>query len=296
MTREQAIEIIRKERKCVDRDCDIERSCGKCDLMMSTKEPILMAFDMAIRALEKEIKRDKDCEWGRMTFESASGILQFEFSDGTVKRVKQAELEPCDDAISRAVLDEMKEIMNDINGNPHYVVRMEDIRKLPPVTPKPTMRDRVEKEYLLESIREDLEKLQSENDELRKQIEPCEDAISREAAIDAIEKWLSCYDCNETERHIMRATQSILYDLPSVTPSRHKGHWIPVSERLPEAGEYIGDVARYYLVQNEYGDMLVARYTHSKYWEQIYQSKPIGDEIIAWMPLPKPYEPQGSEV
>lgn len=66
--------------------------------------------------------------------------------------------------------------------------------------------------------------------------------------------------------------------------------WIPVSERLPEAGEYIGDVERYYLVQNEYGDMLVARYTHGEYWEQIYQLKPIGDEIIAWMSLPEPYE------
>ena len=64
--------------------------------------------------------------------------------------------------------------------------------------------------------------------------------------------------------------------------------WIPVSERLPEAGEYIGDVAKYYLVQNEYGDMLVARYTNGEYWEQIFQLKPIGDEIVAWMPLPEP--------
>lgn len=75
------------------------------------------------------------------------------------------------------------------------------------------------------------------------------------------------------------------------------GKWIPVSERLPEADEYIGDVERYYLVQNEYGDMLVARYTHCGYWEQIYQLKPIGDEVVAWMPLPEPYkaEPQESE-
>lgn len=66
--------------------------------------------------------------------------------------------------------------------------------------------------------------------------------------------------------------------------------WIPCSERLPEKGEYIGDVAKYYLVQNEYGDMLVARYTHGEYWEQIYQLKPIGDEIVAWQPLPTPYK------
>ena len=73
------------------------------------------------------------------------------------------------------------------------------------------------------------------------------------------------------------------------------GRWILVSEGLPEAGEYVGDVAKYYLVQNEYGDMLVARYTHSGYWEQIYQLQPIGDEIVAWMPLPEPYKTE-SEV
>lgn len=38
----------------MDRDCDIERSCGKCDLMMPTKEPILEAYNMAIKALEQE--------------------------------------------------------------------------------------------------------------------------------------------------------------------------------------------------------------------------------------------------
>ena len=71
--------------------------------------------------------------------------------------------------------------------------------------------------------------------------------------------------------------------------------WIPVSERLPKAGEYIGDVDKYYLVQNEYGDMLVARYTHSEYWEQIYQFTPIADEIIAWRELPQPYEAESEE-
>jgi hypothetical protein len=53
MNREEAIAIIRKEYLCVDRDCDIERSCGKCDLMMPSKEPILEAYSMAIKALEQ---------------------------------------------------------------------------------------------------------------------------------------------------------------------------------------------------------------------------------------------------
>ena len=54
MTREEAIAIIRKEYLCVDRDCDIERSCGKCDLAMPSKEPILQAYKLAIKALEQE--------------------------------------------------------------------------------------------------------------------------------------------------------------------------------------------------------------------------------------------------
>lgn len=77
---------------------------------------------------------------------------------------------------------------------------------------------------------------------------------------------------------------------------REQSKWIPVSERLPKAGEYIGDVDKYYLVQNEYGDMLVARYTHSEYWEQIYQLQPIGDKIVAWMPLPEAFKAEREEV
>jgi hypothetical protein len=54
MTNAEAIAIIRKEYLCVDRDCDIEKNCGRCDLMMPSKEPILEAYKMAIQALEQE--------------------------------------------------------------------------------------------------------------------------------------------------------------------------------------------------------------------------------------------------
>ena len=56
MTNEEAKAIIRKEYLCVDRDCDIERSCGKCDLMIPSKEPILQAYKMAMDALEQITK------------------------------------------------------------------------------------------------------------------------------------------------------------------------------------------------------------------------------------------------
>ena len=68
--------------------------------------------------------------------------------------------------------------------------------------------------------------------------------------------------------------------------------WIPVSERLPKPNECVGNVCRYCLIQNEYGDMMVARWD-GQGWEQMYQyGEYIEDEVIAWMPLPKPYEPQ----
>ena len=83
MTRDEAIAIIRKEYLCVDRDCDIEKNCGKCDLVMPSKEPILEAFKMAINALEQE-----PCE------------------DATLKDIfcmgcEYKEQQPCEDAISR---------------------------------------------------------------------------------------------------------------------------------------------------------------------------------------------------
>jgi hypothetical protein len=70
--------------------------------------------------------------------------------------------------------------------------------------------------------------------------------------------------------------------------------WISVSERLPKADEYVGNVAKYYLVQNEFGDMMVARYTHSEYWVQMYQLKPIAN-IIAWCELPQPFKVESEE-
>lgn len=43
--------------------------------------------------------------------------------------------EPSTDAVSRQMIEEIKEIMTDISGNSVYVARMSDIRALPPVTP-----------------------------------------------------------------------------------------------------------------------------------------------------------------
>ena len=68
--------------------------------------------------------------------------------------------------------------------------------------------------------------------------------------------------------------------------------WISCSERMPEPKETENLIAKYYLVQNEYGDMMVARWDGNG-WEQMYQHEYLKDDVVAWMPLPERYEYEG---
>lgn len=70
---------------------------------------------------------------------------------------------------------------------------------------------------------------------------------------------------------------------------REKTRWTPCSERLPKENEYEGDVCKYYLIQDEYGDMYMAHLS-SVGWIPIDSLKAISDEVIAWRPLPQPYK------
>ena len=97
-----------------------------------------------------------------------------------------------------------------------------------------------------------------------------EDAKYRKIIIWAIEK--------EKENTINKVLDK-KWDVP------YENKWIPCSKKLPK-------VNKYYLVQNEYGDMLVAKYIKKNCWEEIYSRHKLGvlDDIVAWMPLPKPYK------
>lgn len=68
--------------------------------------------------------------------------------------------------------------------------------------------------------------------------------------------------------------------------------WIPVSERLPE--EKLGDdgyydPSKYVLVQMKSGLMHIAKYWSRFNHKWLGLEYPTTDEVVAWMPLPKPY-------
>lgn len=114
------------------------------------------------------------------------------------------------------------------------------------------------------------------------------DLIERQAVDDAIYDYSRACDVNYAQ------IMEYIDKLPSVTPQQNVGMWIHVSERLPEENEYIGDVCKYYLIQDEYGDMHVAHLSNVG-WIPMDSLKAIGNEVIAWMPLPQPYKGESED-
>lgn len=70
--------------------------------------------------------------------------------------------------------------------------------------------------------------------------------------------------------------------------------WISCNKRLPKKNEYVDDVRKYYLIQDEYGDMHVAHIS-GRGWEPMESIKALGCDVVAWMPLPEPYKGGDSE-
>jgi hypothetical protein len=109
------------------------------------------------------------------------------------------------------------------------------------------------------------------------EIEPSEDAISRDAVMKCFEKWQP-----------YMATRILGYEqelsqLPSVTPQQTR--WIPCSERLPERDvnvlTYHRDVAFDYQYVSWIDD-------YSGKWAGFIGN--LSDEVLAWMPLPEDYK------
>lgn len=65
MDRKEAVEIIKIERQCVERNTqnECDRDCANCDLLL-LDEKIFAAYDMAIAALEEKDHRCSNCRHG----------------------------------------------------------------------------------------------------------------------------------------------------------------------------------------------------------------------------------------
>lgn len=118
--------------------------------------------------------------------------------------------------------------------------------------------------------------------------QPCEDCISRQAAIDAIAKIHPIdteYDCTLYDKLDVRY---VLMDLPSVTSW---SDWIPVSEKLPEPLTAVLLTVRYkssgcLTYQMGYWEDALEK------WEKWLEIGTLEEEfdVIAWMELPEKYE------
>lgn len=113
--------------------------------------------------------------------------------------------------------------------------------------------------------------------------EPCEDCISREYAIK---------QCGFGMTNLLIADS--LRRLPPVTPQPKTGHWIPVSERLPEK-----DTRVLVMVQVGKREPKVRSGFH---YEDGFFCIDNGDtwyardkELKAWMPLPEPYRAESED-
>ena len=105
---------------------------------------------------------------------------------------------------------------------------------------------------------------------------------------EAIEILSRPFSMQEVPKEILDAHRLAIAALEKQEQDR----WISVTERLPKPNEYENDVRKYYLVQNEHGDMMVCSW-HGSFWMQMYRNTHVEDKVVAWMPLPKPAKIEG---
>jgi hypothetical protein len=119
--------------------------------------------------------------------------------------------------------------------------------------------------------------------------EPCDDAISRKDALEAILTRVPDFCGGDEGGNLIgrNETASYIRNLPSVTPKLKTGKWIPVSERLPKQGESVICQCRANIIK-------VFKLDANFDWYQDADHCYMNGFVIAWMPLPEPYKP-GSE-
>lgn len=119
----------------------------------------------------------------------------------------------------------------------------------------------------------------------------CSDAISRQAVIDVINLgW-------DYRRNCIRAIEKLPPVKQEQSSSENPNKWIPVSERLPKEDTNVLCWYEYFRYGNY--NKMYQTYGVGTYFGRFGWAGDItGDQarVIAWMPLPKPYEPQESEI
>ena len=118
----------------------------------------------------------------------------------------------------------------------------------------------------------------------------CNDAISREAVFHILDEMVEDLDDKREAVVYADSIADEIAQLPSVQPSR-KGHWIPVSERLPNDGDYVlvcyenGHIrtAYYYIDTNIYPSEFEDCCETG--WYNYNEDFMYEQDVIAWMPF-----------
>lgn len=116
------------------------------------------------------------------------------------------------------------------------------------------------------------------------------DCIRRQALIEKIDQDISMFEkaghCKSADilKHVKRIVKD---DLPSVQPEQH---WIPCSERLPEDDTLM--LVNYADCRPDAMNIWIGWHEMENVWyiDGEAHSDEYGNEVIAWMPLPEPYE------
>lgn len=113
--------------------------------------------------------------------------------------------------------------------------------------------------------------------------------MTREEAIDILKDW-DGYFIGHSSDDVNEALDMAIKAL------EQEPRWIPVSEELPKRTGWYLITFKVYGGGYAVSDLCYRK--PENYWTGKDISKKVfdNDEVIAWMPLPKPYEPQESEV